>query len=71
MNKEEGTIICLCKNSARLGGKKGVNIPGVKLGMPVLSEKDKRDIAWGAERGVHIVFASFVSSAEDVQVMLQ
>ena len=39
--------------------------------MPVLSEKDKRDIAWGAERGVHIVFASFVSSAEDVQVMLQ
>ncbi|MGC6419027.1 MAG: pyruvate kinase [Bradymonadia bacterium] len=49
-----------------LGSKKGVNVPGVKLPMPFLSEQDISDIQFGVAQKVDFVAASFVSDPEDV-----
>jgi len=49
-----------------LGGRKGVNVPGVDLDLDVVTEKDRRDLELAAEKGVDFVAASFVRDAEDV-----
>ncbi len=49
-----------------LGGRKGVNVPGVDLGVDVVTEKDRRDLALAAEKPVDFVAASFVRTANDV-----
>ncbi len=45
---------------------KGMNLPGVKLSTPALTEKDKRDLAFGVHHGVDFVALSFVRQAQDV-----
>lgn len=45
---------------------RGINIPGVTLGMAAITEKDKRDIAFGIEHGVDYIAVSFVHRAEDI-----
>jgi len=56
--------------SVVLGGvlkpHKGVNLPGVKLNVPALTEKDRQDLAFGLELGVDAVAMSFVRSPEDI-----
>lgn len=59
-------IYCVAKNTARLGSRKTMNIPGVKLELPALSEKDVDDITKGAKAGFDYIFASFVRRADDV-----
>ena len=49
-----------------LSSKKGCNVPGVKLSMPFISEKDDADIRFGCENNVDFIAASFVRRAEDV-----
>ena len=49
-----------------LGSKKGVNVPGVKLPIPFLSEQDRSDILFGVAQQVDFIAASFVSEPEDV-----
>ncbi|TBL75052.1 pyruvate kinase [Paenibacillus thalictri] len=59
-------INCLIKNGGLLGGKKGVNVPGVKINLPGITEKDAADIVFGIEQGVDFIAASFVRKAADV-----
>ncbi len=59
-------ITCLIKNTGELGGTKGVNLPGVSVGLPALSEKDKADLKFGCEQNVDFVAASFIRKASDV-----
>ncbi|AGB33106.1 pyruvate kinase [Natrinema pellirubrum DSM 15624] len=49
-----------------LGGRKGVNVPGVELGLDVVTESDRRDLELAAEKEVDFVAASFVRDADDV-----
>jgi len=49
-----------------LKSNKGVNLPGAKLGIPSLTDKDREDLAFGLAQGVDLVAISFVSTAEDV-----
>lgn len=58
---------CRVVNSGVVSDRKGVNIPGVHLSMPYLSEKDRDDILFGIAQGFDFVAASFTRSAEDVQ----
>ncbi|WP_139491707.1 pyruvate kinase [Brevibacillus dissolubilis] len=63
----EGTdIICRIKNGGTLKSKKGVNVPGVKINLPGITEKDAKDIEFGIEQGVDFIAASFVRKAADI-----
>ncbi|MCA9547745.1 MAG: pyruvate kinase [Myxococcales bacterium] len=63
---EPDQLRCRVVRGGTLGSKKGVNIPGVKLPMPFLSEQDMSDIAFACRQGVDFIAASFVGDAEDV-----
>ncbi|MCR2802564.1 pyruvate kinase [Paenibacillus soyae] len=63
----EGTEIhCRIVNSGPIKSKKGVNVPGVKISLPGITEKDAGDIVFGIEQGVDFIAASFVRKASDV-----
>ncbi len=59
-------IICNVVNGGELGEKKGVNVPGIPINLPFLSEKDIEDIHFGIDQQVDFIAASFVRCAEDV-----
>ena len=50
----------------RLGSRKGVNLPEVKVDLPALSEKDIADLLFGLRNKVDMIFASFIRKASDV-----
>ncbi|MGC5324279.1 pyruvate kinase [Brevibacillus sp. SYSU BS000544] len=63
----EGTeIVCLIKNGGTLKSKKGVNVPGVKIKLPGITEKDAADIEFGIQQNVDFIAASFVRKASDI-----
>ncbi|MDQ0416747.1 pyruvate kinase [Croceifilum oryzae] len=59
-------IICSVTNGGVLKNKKGVNIPGIKINLPGITEKDAADIHFGIEQGVDFIAASFIRKPEDV-----
>ena len=67
VDKIEGNdIICIVMNSGVIKAQKGINIPGVKINLPALTEKDISDIKFGIENGVDYIAASFIRRAADV-----
>ncbi|KAL8096660.1 putative pyruvate kinase, cytosolic isozyme [Apium graveolens] len=67
-DKERGLVKCRCENSAALGEKKNVNLPGVIVDLPTLTEKDKDDILnWGVPNKIDIIALSFVRKGSDLK----
>lgn len=66
VDKGKGEITTKILNSGTLKNKKGVNVPGVKVNLPGITEKDASDIKFGIEQGVDFIAASFVRRAQDV-----
>lgn len=62
-------VVCEVLNNGELANKKGVNLPGVSVSLPALSEKDKGDLAFGCEQNVDYVAASFIRKASDVEAI--
>ena len=60
-------IVCKALNTARLGSRKTMNIPGVRLELPALAQKDIDDITNGIKAGFDYVAASFIRRADDVK----
>ena len=63
---KDNDIICVVENSGIVKNHKGVNLPGVKINLPALTEKDISDIEFGIEQGIDFIAASFVRKASDV-----
>ncbi|MDN5366109.1 MAG: pyruvate kinase [Thermacetogenium sp.] len=59
-------IRCVVITGGELGNQKNVNVPGVSLDLPALTDKDIDDINFGIDRGVDFIAASFVRRASDV-----
>ena len=72
VEKIEGSnILCRVSNGGVVSNNKGVNIPGVHLNMPFISEKDRSDIIFAAREGFDYIAASFTRSADDILQMRQ
>lgn len=63
---DETDIRCQVINGGVLGTRKGVNVPGVKVRLPGITEQDKKDILFGIENDFDFIAASFVRSAESI-----
>ncbi|MGG3572758.1 pyruvate kinase [Bacillus gobiensis] len=66
VNKGSDEIKTTIMNSGTLKNKKGVNVPGVSVNLPGITEKDANDIVFGIEQGVDFIAASFVRRPSDV-----
>ncbi|KAG6511930.1 pyruvate kinase, cytosolic isozyme [Zingiber officinale] len=66
-DKDTGLVRCRCENSALLGERKNVNLPGVIVDLPTLTEKDKEDILkWGVPNKIDMIALSFVRKGSDL-----
>ncbi|MBQ6632551.1 MAG: pyruvate kinase [Romboutsia sp.] len=59
-------ILCTVENSGIVKNHKGVNVPGVKINLPALTDKDISDIEFGISQGIDFIAASFVRKVSDV-----
>ena len=64
-------VLCDVLNGGMLGEHKGINLPGVALSIPALTEKDRKDLEFGLRHGVDAVALSFVRKADDLQLLRQ
>ncbi|GAA0733797.1 pyruvate kinase [Clostridium oceanicum] len=63
---EDNKIHTVVKNSGVVSNHKGVNVPGVSISLPAVTEKDIDDLKFGCEVGVDLISASFIRKASDV-----
>ena len=66
---EGNKIHCTVQNTGFVATHKGVNVPGVSIKLPALTEKDIADLKFGCEIGVNAVAASFIRKASDVETI--
>lgn len=59
-------IVCTLQNSGTIKGRRGVNVPGAKLRLSAMTEKDKADLKFGVENDFDFIAASFIRKAQDV-----
>lgn len=59
-------IICEVMNDGPIKDYKGVNVPGVSINLPAITEKDRNDIIFGIENDIDYIAASFIRKASDV-----
>jgi pyruvate kinase len=67
VERRNGNVLeCLVENDGVIGSRKSVNIPGVKINLPSLTEKDKKFIEMAVKNGIDFIAHSFVRSKQDV-----
>ena len=68
---EEGSVTVRVENDGVIKSQKGVNIPGVDIPLPAMTERDIQDIIFGCNQDVDMIAASFIRSAEHVKEIKQ
>ena len=63
----EDQVKVVIENDGILSAKKGVNFPNTEIGIDILTQKDRQDIAWGIANKVDLFAISFVQNAEDIK----
>ena len=66
IDKDEDTLMCVVCNDATLGNRKSVNVPGVRINLPSLTEKDRNNILYAIEKDIDFIAHSFVRNKQDV-----
>src|SRR5574344_356868 len=67
IDKTDEYLLCRVMNDATLGNKKSVNVPGVRINLPSLTEKDKNNILYAIEKNIDFIAHSFVRNRQDVE----
>ena len=67
LSKDEETLRCKVLDGGKLGSKRHVNLPGVRVNLPSLTSKDLDDIAFGVKNKVDFIALSFVRNTEDLE----
>jgi len=62
-------VVCEIINGGMLGEKKGINLPGIPVRVPSLTDKDTEDLEFALKAGVDAIAVSFVRTAEDVRLV--
>lgn len=65
--KENEKLLTTCQNSGKLGSRKSVNVPGVRIDLPSLTEKDRRNILHIIPQNIEFIAHSFVRNKKDIQ----
>lgn len=71
LRKEDDAWVCLVETPGTVKNHKGMNFPGAQLKLPVLTPKDKKDVAFMLENDVDYVALSFVGHGEDIEELRQ
>lgn len=66
IEKNDDTLFCEVQNEATLGNRKSVNVPGVRINLPSLTEKDRNNILYAIEKDIDFIAHSFVRNKQDV-----
>lgn len=66
LEKHADCLICEVQNEATLGSRKSVNVPGVRINLPSLTEKDRNNILYAIEKDIDFIAHSFVRSKQDI-----
>ena len=66
VDKTEDHLVCEIQNDATLGSRKSVNVPGVRINLPSLTEKDRTNILYAIEKDIDFIAHSFVRNKQDV-----
>ena len=66
VEKHPGYLVCEVRNDATLGSRKSVNVPGVRINLPSLTGKDRKNILYSIENQVDFIAHSFVRNKQDV-----
>lgn len=66
MEEHDGTLFCEVQNEATLGSRKSVNVPGVRINLPSLTDKDRANILFAIEKDIDFIAHSFVRNKQDV-----
>lgn len=66
VSKDSDKLVCQSRNSAVIKGRKSVNVPGVHISLPALTDKDKVFIDWAIDADIDFIAHSFVRSKEDL-----
>ena len=69
LEKKGGRLRCKVLTQGVLGSRRHINLPGVRVNLPALTEKDLRDVELGARLGVDLVALSFCREAKDVDLL--
>jgi pyruvate kinase len=63
----DGDVHCRVVEGGTLASRRGINLPGIRVSLPSVTEKDERDAAFAVEQGIDFLALSFVQSADDVR----
>ena len=66
VSKDDEFLTCIAQNDGSLGSRKSVNVPGVRINLPSLTEKDRKNILFAIEQNLDFIAHSFVRSKQDL-----
>ena len=66
LKKDQGTLKCRVLDEGTLKSKRHVNLPGININLPAITNKDKKDINFGIQNKIDYIALSFVREAKDV-----